>query len=99
MLHTRTPHEWKVRETLPMLIEIGGQEREFEVEVEIRQYAGCPDFYDRTLGGWLPGDAPETELLSAKIKGQDMPVWLWEAMAEMDWPEMVDLSPPEPPER
>lgn len=50
---------------------VGPEGGEDDIEVDVRLYVqGTPatsDYFDRSLGNWLPGDAAEIELLSFEI--------------------------------
>lgn len=66
----------------------GGEEHEIPVEATIGASPATRDYYDKSLGGWLPGDPGEIELQALKIKhGEalvDAPDWLFDMMADDD---------------
>lgn len=103
MLRTRhrPPTRWTVSQRVPFSLMCEGEEAWIDIDVKVRHYVGCDDWYDSRIGGpggWQPGDAPETELIEAKVNGEDVPGWMWSKLYELDWRELVDLSPPEQPE-
>ena len=51
------------------LFPIAGSDDELEtvVNIHFRFVLGCDDYYDKTLGNYLPGDPDEVEFLDASV--------------------------------
>ncbi len=78
--------------TVGLTLAIGGDEAEAEIDATVEFTKGCPEHYAKDLGMWLPADPPEAELTSAKVGKEDVPDWVFIAIAEMDWLEILDME-------
>ncbi len=88
--------------TVGLTLTIGGDEAEVELDVAVGYTPGAPEHYAKDPGMWLPADPPEAELTSAKVRidqhlegggtTKDVPDWLFNTLAEMDWIEILDTE-------
>lgn len=58
---------------------IGGEDQEYPARFHLNYTAGRPEYYDKSVGTWLPPDPPEIEVQSAQVniedKWLDLPQW------------------------
>ena len=78
--------------TAGLTLSICGDEAEVEIDATVKFTKGCPEHYAKDPGMWLPADPPEAELTSAKVGKEDVPDWVFNAIAELDWLEILDME-------
>jgi hypothetical protein len=69
---------------------------EFEVKLAYSYYPGRSAYWDRSLGGWLPGDDPEIEFVDVEVQHPVNGTWVApdKAMKEaiLDWANADDRA-------